>query len=76
MICDDIVALKPWFYDDILQSDTNIHHSRTGSLPAQARFLDLLVVESNILRDQRAGMVTLHLYKTEQKFGPPQLCRF
>ena len=40
MICDDIVALKPWFYDDILQSDTNIHHSRTASLPAQARFLD------------------------------------
>ena len=40
MICDDIVALKPWFYDDILQSDTNIHHSRTTSLPAQARFLD------------------------------------
>lgn len=39
-------------------------------------FWILLVVESNILRDQRAEMVTLHLYKTEQKFGPPQLCRF
>ena len=39
------------------------------------RFWILLVVESNILSDQRAGMVTLHLYKTEQKFGPPQLCR-